>query len=373
MYLFHLVWSTVFDKNAYTNRMSKMSKKIVFTGGGTAGHVMPNVALINSLPDDIEAYYFGCLGMEKKLITHHTGATFVTITAPKLKRSLSLSNLLLPFRLADSVAKTKKLLADISPDAVFAKGGYVSLPVVIAANMLSIPVVVHESDATAGLANKLSARRAYAFLSTFDLSRPSGSLTVGSPVRREIYSANPARGLSTMRFDGSKPILLFLGGSQGALALNRLAAQIDTRLNRKFDTFVITGKGKSIEETRTLHSAEFCDNVFDLISASSLCVTRGGSNTLCEICVLNRPFVVIPLSAHSRGEQSANAAYFASRGCCVALDDKVSPDTLAASIVSAVKNSSSFVRAQKRLDIDGTETILDVLLKAASEGISAKS
>lgn len=350
-----------FQKNAYTTCM-----KIVFTGGGTAGHVMPNIALINSLPDTAQAYYFGCDGMEKTLITRNTDAVFVPIKAAKFKRSLSPSNLLLPFRLADSVVKTKKLLSDVSPDVVFAKGGYVSLPVVLAARKLSIPVVLHESDTTIGLANKLCARHAYALLSSFDLASPPGSVTVGCPVRREIYSANPEKGLSFMRFDGKKPVLLFLGGSQGALTLNNLASSVDTRLHRKFDIFVICGKNKKITETPTLHAAEFCDNIFDVVSACSFCITRGGANTLCELCVLNRPFAVIPLTSSSRGEQTSNAGYFADRGCGALLNPDISPDSLADAVTSLYPKTPLFKHAQKRLKIDGTDATLDYIFRAAS-------
>lgn len=342
--------------------------KIVFTGGGTAGHVMPNIALINQLSNFDEVFYFGTDGMEQKIIPQLTqNVNFVQIKAAKFKRKFALSNLLLPFRLWQSVAFCKKALKQIHPDVVFCKGGYVSLPVALAAKGLSIPIVTHESDVSAGLANKLCAKSSFAFLSTFELSDVKTAQRVGCPLRQEIYSADAKKGLFTMGFDGKKPVLLFLGGSLGANSLNALAQGVYPYLKQLFDIFVITGKGKSFESRNGLHCAEFCNDIFDVAKASAFCVTRGGANTLCELCVLSLPFLVIPLTSSSRGEQSANAEYFAKHGCGAIADGNISAKALAEKITKLFAKAELFKQSQKMLKIDGTQKTLNIIAEAANQ------
>lgn len=342
--------------------------KIVFAGGGTAGHIMPNVALINSLDKKDEVFYFGSNGMEQKLIPQHTqNVTFVKIKASKLKRKLSLSNLALPLKVLSSVSFCKKELKKINPDVVFCKGGYVSLPVALASKQLSIPVVLHESDTTVGLANKLCAKSSFSFLSTFELQGVKKAQRVGCPLRQEIYSADAKKGLKTMGFDGKKPILLFLGGSQGANDLNTLAQGVYPHLKRKFDIFVVSGKGKSFHQKDGLHCAEFCNDIFDVAKACAFCVTRGGANTLCELCVLLLPFIVIPLTSSSRGEQSSNAQYFAKRGCGAVVNSDISATQLATKINNLYPKVPLFKQSQRLLEIDGTQKTLDILAKASRQ------
>lgn len=341
--------------------------KIVFTGGGTAGHIMPNVAIINSLSPTDEVFYFGCNGMEKTLVPQHTQKVkFVEIFAPKLKRKFALSNLLIPFRLLKSVARCKKQLKAISPDLIFCKGGYVSLPVALAGKSLSIPVVLHESDVTTGLANRLCAKNCALFLSAFENTAIKNARTVGTPIRGEIYSAKANEGLQTMGFDGKKPILIFLGGSQGANQLNALAQGVYPYLKDLFDIFVVSGRGKSFEQKEGLKSVEFCHNLFDCLKASSLCVTRGGANTLCELCAINLPFITLPLTASSRGEQTANALYFSQRGCGVTLQGEVTVERLIKAVKDLQKKSQLYQHKQRKLNIDGTQLIVDLLYGIAN-------
>ena len=340
--------------------------KIVFTGGGTAGHIMPNIALINSLDASHQVFYLGSNGMEQKLIPQNTkNVTYVPIKTAKFKRKLCLSNFVLPFRIISSVAFCKKKLKEINPDVVFCKGGYVSLPVAVAANSLSIPVVVHESDTTAGLANKLCAKQSFAFLSTFELPNQKNAQRVGCPVRQQIYDASAQKGLQLMRFDGKKPILLFLGGSLGAERLNALAQGVYPHLKRKFDIFVVSGKGKSFAEKEGLHCTEFCNDIFDIIKACAFCVTRGGANTLCELCVLNLPFIVVPLVNSSRGEQSANADYFQQHGCGEKASPKVTATQLVEQINKLYPKAPLLRQAQRQLSVDGTRKTLQVIAQAS--------
>ncbi|MBR5250607.1 MAG: glycosyltransferase [Clostridia bacterium] len=339
--------------------------KIVFTGGGTAGHIMPNIALINALDTSDQVFYFGGKNMEKNLVPSLTkGVNYIELDAPKFKRKLALSNLLLPFSLTKSVNIAKQHLQQISPDVIFAKGGYQSLPVALAGFKLNIPVVLHESDLTMGLANKLCAKRSSAILTTFEDTHPK-AMRVGAPLRQQIYTANKQKGLHTMGFDGTKPIVLFLGGSLGANTLNQLSQQVYPLIKKDFDIFVLTGKNKRIAPQEGLHCAEFCVNIFDCLKASSVCITRGGANTLCELCTINLPFVVLPLTSNTRGEQKANANYFASKGCCLVAFDDILPNNLANLIYSAYDKATTFTSAQKRLKIDGTQKIIKLLYDKA--------
>lgn len=338
--------------------------KIVFTGGGTAGHVMPNIALINKLSPTDRVFYFGSNAMEKNIIPQQThNVQFIEINPPKLKRKLTFSNLLIPARLLKCVKQCKLRLKEISPDVVFCKGGFVSLPVAIAAKSLSIPVILHESDVTTGLANKLCIKNCATFLTTFESSHPKAQ-KVGCPIRQEIYSASAIKGLKIMGFDGKKPILLFLGGSQGAKQLNDLAQQVYPALKNKFDIFVVSGKGKSFEEKEGLRSVEFCNEIYHCLKASALCVTRGGSNTLCELAVINLPFIAIPLTTSSRGEQTANATYFAQRGSGTTLDGEVTATRLIKAITDCQLNIDKIKTQQKLMNLDGTEKILKILRKS---------
>ncbi len=327
---------------------------------------MPNIALINSLKSDDTVYYFGGDGMEKRLIAEKTtNVNYVEIQAAKFKRCFSLSNFLLPIKLMASISQCKKELNRIHPDVIFSKGGYVSLPVAIAGNCLKIPTIIHESDVSVGLANKLCAKDSYAFLTSFECSEIKKAVRVGCPLRQEIYSADKVRGLQTMGFDGNKPVLLFLGGSQGAMQLNSLAEEVYPRLKRKFDIFVVSGKNKEVTTAVGFHSAQFLDNIYDVIKASCFCVTRGGANTLCELVALNVPFLSIPLTEGTRGEQVLNAQYFAKKRCGAILTGKFSAEQLANKIIQLYAKVPLFKQGQKAVKIDGTLDILRIIYSAA--------
>ncbi len=329
--------------------------KIIFCGGGTAGHVTPNIALINTLKG--EKFYIGTDAMEKQLtqpLVDSKQLQYFTITASKFERKFTLKNLLLPFRLIRSVSQSKQILKQISPDVVFSKGGYVGLPVVIAAHMLKIPAVIHESDSSMGLANKLALPFCTKLLSTFPCHKKA--TVCGAIIRKQLYSGDKQKGLSQMKFDGKKPVLLFTGGSLGADTLNKLAQKCAPELSEKFDIFVLTGKGKTVS-SKYLHHQPYSANIEDIFSATSIAVTRGGSNTLCELTALNIPFVVIPLEKCSRGEQKVNAQYFSQCHAGIALPDDCTPEQLTEAINTLHKNRKLYVSSQKQMRIDGTKEV----------------
>ena len=337
--------------------------KIVFSGGGTAGHVTPNLALIDKLQNET-IYYIGSDGMEKGLVASYIDsgkiAEYCQISASKLQRKLTLSNLALPFKLAKSVKEAKAHLKRLSPDVIFSKGGFVGLPVIIAGKQLKIPTIIHESDMSLGLANKISALFATEFLSAFPCDKRAN--VVGAIVREEIMHGDRQKGLETMGFDGKKPILLVTGGSLGAKSLNETIANCK-RLAEKFDIFVITGKNKRID-CDFVTQTEFVANMKDVLAASSVCLTRAGANTLAELTLAEVPFVTVPLTKCSRGEQVKNAEWFANRGCGVMIKEDNLADKLYGAVCAVYDSRSAMTTKQRRQkDLYGTDKTVDVISK----------
>lgn len=329
--------------------------KIVFSGGGTAGHVTPNFALIEKLSDE-EIYYIGSNGMEKKLtaplLQNGKIKEYCEIPANKLQRKFTLKNLALPFQLLKSINKSKQCLKKIRPDVVFSKGGYVGLPVILAAKSLKIPSIIHESDLSLGLANKISAKCATVFLSAYPCDKRAR--VVGAIIRPQILHGNKQLGLQTMGFDGKKPTLLVTGGSLGASALNNAIIE-NKHLANSFDIFVITGKGKSID-CDFVKQAEFVDNMPDVIAAADVCLTRAGSNSLAELTLAETPFVTVPLTKCSRGEQVKNAEWFVKRGCGIMLREEDLTKDLTRAINAAYNNRNAIINKQKQLkNLYGTD------------------
>lgn len=338
--------------------------KILFCGGGTAGHVTPNLALADKLKDE-QLYYIGTNGMEKGLVTPYVNSgkmqAYYTISANKLRRKLTLKNFLLPFQLLKSVREAKKCLLNIKPDVVFSKGGYAGLPVIIAARKLNIPSIIHESDMSLGLANRICKHYANVFLSAFDCDKKAK--VIGLIIREEIMRGDKAKGLATMGFDGSKPVLLVMGGSLGAQALNNAIAQ-NADLANTFDIFVATGKGKKID-CPFVRQSEYITNIADVYAATSVCVTRAGSTSLAELTLANVPFVTVPLTKCSRGEQVNNAEWFVERGCGLTAEDNDElPQKLAGAVLAAYNNRGS-IEAKQRLQRDalyGTNKAIEEIL-----------
>lgn len=348
-------------------------KTIIFTGGGTAGHVMPNVALMERLKNLFNCLYVGTDGMEKQIITKNFGEDkFLTIRAEKLRRKLTLKNLALPFLLAKSVKQCKELLKKEKPALVFSKGGYVSLPVVIAAHSLGVPVLAHESDFSPGLANKVAKRYCKQIFTTFeDTAKLLGKKAVfsGSPIRQAVHRADKMRGLETMGFDGKRKIITIVGGSLGAQRLNDAVFASLERLTEKFDVFLIAGKGKTLPARAAgFAQAEFIKNIFDVFAASDVVVSRSGSNTVCELAAMHKPMLLVPLSRATRGEQMQNAKYFAERGCAVIADENtLTPQIFCDKVGHVVDNAHFMKENQKKLKIDGTAFITEAIVRNAND------
>jgi len=307
-------------------------KKILLTGGGTAGHVTPNIALIPSLRNlGYEIHYMGSFdGIEKKLIEDYD-IPYYGISTGKFRRYFSVKNFTDPFRVLKGFREAKKLIKQLKPDVVFSKGGFVSVPVVRAASSLKIPCIIHESDMTPGLANKLCLPVAKKICCNFpetlkNLPQEKSVLT-GSPIREELLTGNKLTGIKICNFNSQKPIALVIGGSTGARAINTAVREALPQLLKDFQVIHICGKG-NIDNTNltTEGYAQFeyvKEDLKDLFAAADVVISRAGANSICELLALKKPNILIPLPLScSRGDQILNAKSFETQGFSKVLNEE---------------------------------------------------
>lgn len=343
-------------------------KKLVLTGGGSAGHVVPNLALVPRLHEKFELFYIGTNGIERKLLTGK-GIPFYTIDAPKLVRGSLLQNLSLPFRLVKSVRQAKKHLRSISPDAVFSKGGYVSLPVVLAARSLKIPVVSHESDFSAGLANRIIAKRCKTVLTSFPETAKSmkNGVYTGSPVREELFLGDRTQALKKYGFAGDKPVLLAFGGGSGSRTINdALTAALPSLLSR-FDILHIRGNAAEKSRFDGYVPLEFEQDMASAYACADFVAARAGSNTVFELLALKKPSLLIPLeNKRSRGDQVENALYFQRRGVCRVLrESELSARTLESALFALASDKNLLRNLQGANFHAGNAEIVKAIADAA--------
>lgn len=354
-------------------------KKILMTGGGSAGHVTPNIALFPALRRaGYEIHYAGLEdGIEHGLINAEEGVTFHSIESGKLRRYLSLKNLLSPFKVVKGVFQARRLVRELKPDVVFSKGGFVSVPVVMAAKG-KCPVVCHESDYTPGLANKIASRYADTVCVTFEdtiaLSKKriaKKMVHTGTPIRPELYRGNREKGLAAMGFSGSKPVLMVMGGSLGAAAVNDGVRAALPELNKTFDVVHLCGKGKVDASVKAEGYRQFeyvGPELPDMMAATDVVISRAGANAVFEFMSLGIPALLIPLPLEaSRGDQILNADYVVKKGYAKKLDQKdITPERLVA-LVNELYESRNELRARMAGDslLDGTEEVLEQIFLAA--------
>lgn len=345
-------------------------KKIVLTGGGTAGHVTPNLALLPYLrAEGWEVVYIGSEnGMEKNLV-EAAGVPYYGIPTGKLRRYLSKQNISDMFKVVKGIREAKKLLKRLKPDLVFSKGGFVAVPVVLGAKAQKIPVVVHESDITPGLANKIAMPSARVVCTTFPETLqyvPKGKgVYTGTPIRRELFRGEKKKGLAACDFDGEKPVLLMMGGSLGAVKLNRCLREILPELIKTFDIIHLCGKGnldESLLERKGYKQFEYVsDGLADLFAAADIIVSRAGSNSISEFLALQKPHLLIPLSAKaSRGDQILNAASFEKQGFARVLrEEDLTPAAMRENILALHENRGKYTEAMKNSNAaDGAEAVM---------------
>lgn len=340
-------------------------RTIVLTGGGTAGHVLPNIALLPFLRQDFDRVcYLGGDGVERDLAKEN-GIPFYRVTTVKLRRKLTVKNLAIPFRLLKGIREAKNILRELKPVVVFSKGGFVALPVVYAAASLGIKVVAHESDMSLGLANRLTAKKCDLVATTFPLQakRYHNLVQTGAIIRPSIYHGDAKR--ITLPCN-KQPNLLIMGGSLGAVAINTAVKQALPELCRHYNVLHVTGRGKAITSSTSVNyqQIEYLPNPADALAWAEVVVARSGSGTVSELLALQKPVVYIPLpKTESRGDQIQNAQYLQSLGVGVMLaQEELNTERLLATINQVyaqrqvIKNNCA-----QQTWIDGTAKILNYL------------
>ncbi len=352
-------------------------KKIVLTGGGTAGHVTPNIALIPELKrQGYDIHYIGSYdGIESKLIAD-MGIPYYGISSGKLRRYIDLKNISDPFKVIRGLGQARRLMRKIKPDVVFSKGGFVSVPVVVAAKSKKIPCIIHESDMTPGLANKIcipcATRVCTNFPETLKHLPPEKAVLTGSPIRQELFHGDKAKGLSFCGFDDKKPVILIIGGSLGAVAVNTAVRNILPRLLKEFQVIHLCGKDKldsSLEGTKGYVQFEYIkEELSDLMAASDVMISRAGANAICEILALRKPNILIPLSAQaSRGDQILNAASFEKAGYSIVIQEEdVTDEGLMDAVHQAYAQGQEYRKAMERSQLNNSiEKIVGLINEAA--------
>lgn len=350
------------------------TKRIVLTGGGSAGHVTPNIALIPALKKaGFEIFYIGSYtGIEKKLIEDYS-IPYFGISTGKLRRYFDPKNFSDPFRVLKGFSEATKLLRKINPDIVFSKGGYVSVPVVRAAGLLKIPYIVHESDMTPGLANKLSmtgARKICCnFPETMKLLPADKAVLTGTPIREELGMGSKEAGKELCGFTDDKPILMVIGGSLGAQSINETVRYALPRLLPHFNVVHICGKEKMDNLKLTVPGYKQFEYVKeelkDIFAMADIVVSRAGANSICELLALKKPNILIPLSIKSsRGDQMYNARSFEQQGFSLVIDNEdLDEDILVETIDDLYRNREKFLETMSNSPLhSATDTIVQIIL-----------
>lgn len=337
-------------------------KRILFTGGGSAGHVVPNLAVMNELKYTHRITYMGTGGIEHTLIGN-AGYPFFRVDCPKLVRSFTFENLKIPHRLKQAKREALALLNREKPDLVFSKGGFASYPAVKAAQKLGIPVFTHESDLSPGLCTKLIAKKCKYVLTSFPETAElfKNGKCVGSPIRREILNGEKSRAMRKFCLPAGLPVLLVLGGGSGSLAINSAIRNNLPALLKKFRILHLCGKGNLLDNPPAGYvQREFETDMGSAYACADLVLSRAGSNTVFEILALKKPAVLVPLEKNSRGDQLENALYFEKRGLCAVLREE-NLSELPTTLSRTIKNAD-LASALKDADVsNGTPAILELI------------
>lgn len=353
-------------------------KKIVLTGGGTAGHVTPNIALMPKLKElGYEIAYIGSYdGIEKRLIEDFE-IPYYGISTGKLRRYFDMKNFSDPFRVVKGFSQAKKILKEISPDVVFSKGGFVSVPVVRAAAALKIPCIIHESDMTPGLANKLCIPVADKICCNFpetlqNLPEEKAVLT-GSPIRAELAKGNKIAGLELCGFTANIPVIMVIGGSLGAANVNAAVREALPNLLKDFQVVHLCGQGKVdnlLLTTKGYKQFEYVKaELKDLFAMSDIVISRAGANAICELLALKKPNLLIPLVAGSRGDQVLNAKSFESQGFSMLLqEDDIEGDILTEKVHELYFTRQNFIDAMEKSDqLGAIDKIISLIEEATNK------
>ena len=354
-------------------------KKIVLTGGGSAGHVTPNIALLPALQQaGYEVAYIGSYdGIEKRLIGDFK-IPYTGISTGKFRRYLDAKNFTDPFRVMKGYAQARKYLKDFGPDVVFSKGGFVSVPVVRAAASLGIPCIIHESDMTPGLANKLcipvAKKVCCNFPETLEKVKGSKAVVTGTPIRKELASGDKLAGLKMCDFTADKPVLMVIGGSLGAANVNKAVREALPKLLEKYQVVHLCGKDKMdnlLLNTPGYKQFEYVKSELkDLFAMADIVISRAGANSICELLELKKPNLLIPLPASaSRGDQILNARSFESQGFSLVVDEDYLTTSLLVEKVDELfeKRETYYETMKTKGQMDSVTTIVNLIEEVVAE------
>lgn len=336
-------------------------RRIILTGGGTAGHVTPNIALIPELQKrGYEIHYIGSKdGIETKLMAEFD-IPYYGISSGKLRRYFDVKNFTDPARIIKGYVEAAGIIKRVKPDVIFSKGGFVTVPVVMAAKRKKIPCVLHESDISPGLANRICLPSATAVCANFPetlshLPEDKAFLT-GSPIRKELFSGNRLKGLDFCGFTPNKPVILVIGGSLGSVRVNEAVREILPTLLESYQVIHLCGKDKVDESLQGIEGyvqfeyiqKELCD----LLDAADLVISRAGANAICELLALHKPNILIPLSLEaSRGDQILNAESFEKQGFSYVIrEEDLTSEGLLEAVRSVYEKKTEYVRCMEESD-----------------------
>jgi UDP-N-acetylglucosamine--N-acetylmuramyl-(pentapeptide) pyrophosphoryl-undecaprenol N-acetylglucosamine transferase len=348
--------------------------KIIMTGGGTGGHVIPNLALVPKLKEKgYDIQYIGTKdGIEKKLVGEKK-IKYHSISSGKLRRYFDIKNFTDPFRVIKGVFEAQKIIKNEKPDIVFSKGGFVAVPVVLAAYMHRVPVVAHESDITPGLANKISlpycSKICVTFPEALEHVKKQKAVLTGTPIRPELLNGSRLTGLKLCRFTGNKPVIFIVGGSTGSKVINETIRKSLESLLKKFDVIHMCGKGNvesSLNKKDGYIQFEYIgDELPHIMAAADIILSRAGANSIFEILALKKPNLLIRLSKNSsRGDQILNAASFEKSGFSTVLqEEEVSTETLMAKLDELYINKNKYIKSMEESNISsGVDRVVEVIV-----------
>ena len=354
-------------------------KRIILTGGGTAGHVTPNIALLPRLKElQYDIHYIGSYnGIEKELIEPF-GIPYHGISSGKLRRYFSLQNFTDPFRVIKGFSEAKKLIKLLEPDVIFPVGDSVSVPVVIAGKKCKVPAIIHESDMTPGLANKLSipsaAKVCCNFPETVKLLPADKAVLTGSPIRQELLSGSKSKAIEFTGLTSDKPVILIIGGSLGAAAVNQAVRNVLPELLKDFQVIHLCGKNKldtSLQGVKGYVQYEYIkDELKDLFVLTDIVISRAGANAICELLALHKPNLLIPLSASaSRGDQILNARSFERQGFSMVLEEEeLTDESLLSAVHQLYDNRAQY---KKAMTVSGQQDSIDTIIELIESAVNS--
>lgn len=349
-------------------------KKIVFTGGGTAGHIYPCLAIIERLdPKKYEIHYIGGNGMEKEIISKEKGIKYHQIETVKLIRKLTPKNILIPIKLIKSIRQAKKILREIKPNIIFSKGGFVAVPVVVAGAKLKIPIVSHESDLSMGLANKIILHYCNKMCTSFKETCPNNKKIIftGQPIRKKVLNGNKKNLKFYNKIDKSKPVLLVVGGSSGAKFINEKVWENLPNLCKIFNVIHITGKScKEKHKHDGYFQIDYGENMGDFLNGADIILSRAGSGAINEFLALEKPMLLIPLSKKcSRGDQIENARLFKKEGYCEIIEEEDFDNSIfITKLKNLIENSKKYQKNMKKAAIFDTNAKIIEIIKENEKG-----